>query len=89
MAVKRRIEIFSAGCPACEETVSLVNSMACASCEIEVLDMREPDVASRARMYGIHRVPAIVVDGKRAACCQASAVDAASLRAAGIGVPLS
>ena len=27
MATKRTIEIFSAGCPACEETVTLVNGI--------------------------------------------------------------
>jgi glutaredoxin 3 len=31
MATKRTIEIFSAGCPACEEAVTLVNQLACPS----------------------------------------------------------
>ena len=38
MATKRTIEIFSAGCPACEETVTLVNRIACPSCDVTVLD---------------------------------------------------
>jgi hypothetical protein len=29
MTTKRKIEIFSAGCPACEETIQLINSIAC------------------------------------------------------------
>ena len=29
MNAKRKIEVFSAGCPACEETVQLVNRIAC------------------------------------------------------------
>jgi hypothetical protein len=29
MSTKRQIEIFSAGCPACEETVALVSRVAC------------------------------------------------------------
>lgn len=45
----RRVEVFSAGCPACEETIRLVNEIACPSCGIEVLDMRDPEVAARAR----------------------------------------
>ncbi len=39
MADKRRIEIFSAGCPACEETIQMVNALACPSCDVQVLDM--------------------------------------------------
>ena len=69
MPQTRKIEVFSAGCPACEETISLVNSIACESCDVEVLDMRQADVAARAKRYGVHRVPSVVIDGKLAACC--------------------
>jgi hypothetical protein len=31
MAGKRKIEIFSAGCSACEDTIKLVNDLACGS----------------------------------------------------------
>jgi glutaredoxin len=82
---KRKIEVFTAGCPACEETIRLVNSIACPSCEVSVLDMKEGAVASRARKLGIRSVPAIVIDGKLASCCQGRGVDAGSLRAAGVG----
>jgi hypothetical protein len=40
MADKRKVEICSAGCPACDEAVALVRSIACPSCDVEVLDMR-------------------------------------------------
>ncbi len=40
MSERRKIEIFSAGCPACDETVQMVNAIACPSCDVEVLDMR-------------------------------------------------
>lgn len=83
---KRKIEIFSAGCAACEETVKLVNQIACESCEIEVLDMRQDDVAARARQYGIRTVPAVVIDGKLSDCCAGSGVEERSLRSAGVGV---
>lgn len=88
MSDKRKIEIFSAGCPACEEAVRVVNKIACPSCETEVLDMRRPEVAARAKWYGISSVPAVVVDGKLADCCAGRGIDEASLRAAGVGVPL-
>lgn len=85
MAHQRQIEIFSAGCPACEETVKLVKSIACPSCEVTVLDMNDADVAAKATQLGIHSVPAVVIDGKLADCCTARGPDATSLKAAGIG----
>ncbi len=60
---KRRIEIFSAGCSVCDETITLVKQIACPSCEIEVLSLREAEVAARAKQYGINSVPAVIVDG--------------------------
>jgi glutaredoxin len=88
MSNKRKIEIFSAGCPACEETVQTVKGIACPYCETEVLDMHQPEVAERAKQLGISRVPAIVIDGTLAACCASGPVDEQFLRAAGVGVPL-
>jgi hypothetical protein len=86
---KRTIEIFSAGCPACEEAVELVNRVACPSCDVTVLDMRHPDVASRAKRLGIRSVPAVVIDGRLADCCAGRGPDEQTLRAAGLGQPLS
>jgi glutaredoxin 3 len=83
--MKRKIEIFSAGCPACEETIQLVNRIACPSCEIHVLDMRESAVAERARTLGVRSVAAVVVNGKLADCCTGRGPDETGLRAAGIG----
>jgi glutaredoxin len=85
MAEKRKIEILSAGCPVCEETIQLVNRIACASCEVVVLEMKDPAVASRAKSLGVRSVPAVVVNGKLAACCAGRGPDEASLRAAGVG----
>lgn len=89
MAEKRKIEVFSAGCPACEETIQLVNSIACPSCEVTVLDMRDAQVATRAKQLGIRSVPAVVINGWLADCCADRGVDTGILRAAGIGQPLS
>lgn len=82
---KRKVEIFSAGCPACDEAVTLVNSLACDSCEVEVLDMKQPGVSERAKGLGIRSVPAVVIDGTLAACCSGRGPDAATLTAAGLG----
>ena len=88
MSDKRKIEVFSAGCPPCEEAVRTVKRIACPSCEVEVLDMHQPEVAARAEQYGVRSVPAVVIDGKLADCCAGRGVDEATLRAAGVGVPL-
>ena len=88
MNAKRKIEVFSAGCPVCEETLELVNKMACPSCEVSVLDMRDESVASRARELGVRSVPAVAVDGSLAECCSGRGVDESGLRTAGIGQPI-
>lgn len=88
MAAKRKIEIFSAGCAACETAIARIRDLACPSCEIEVLDMNRSDVADRARMLGIRSVPAVVIDGKLADCCAGRGPDEAVLKAAGLGTPV-
>jgi len=88
MSAKRKIEIFSAGCPACEETIALVKRVACPSREVTVLDMQDPAVASRAQSLGIRSVPAVIIEGQLADCCAGRGPDEATLRAAGLGQPL-
>ena len=89
MTTQRKIEIFSAGCPACQETINTVESIACPSCDVTVLDMNDAEVAARAKDFGIRSVPAVVIDGKLADCCTERGPDEATLRAAGLGQPIS
>jgi glutaredoxin 3 len=88
MASTRTVEVFSAGCPACDDTVQLVERLACPSCEVKVLDMNDANVARRAKDFGIRSVPAVVVDGEVASCCLGGPTEE-DLRATGIGQPLS
>jgi len=88
MNSKRKFEVFSAGCPLCEDTIALVNSVACPSCEVSILDMSDKSVAVRAKSLGIRSVPAVVIDGKLADCCAGGGPDVAILRATGLGSPL-
>ena len=88
MNAKRKIEIFSAGCSVCQKTEKLVNDIACDSCQISVLDMHDADVSKRAESFGIKTVPAVVIDGNLAKCCQGQGPDEVALRAAGLGQPL-
>lgn len=39
MTAKRKVEVFSAGCPACADVVTLVQGLTCSSCEVDVLDI--------------------------------------------------
>ena len=79
---KRRIEVFSAGCSACHEAVELVKRIAGSSHEVEIVDMHKHEVASRAKHYGIQCVPAVVIDGKLAACCAGRGVREETIREA-------
>lgn len=88
MSPRRKVEIYSAGCPACEDAINLVNDIACASCEVTVHDMKDSAVANKARTLGIKSVPAVVIDGKLADCCRDQGISEAVLRREGIGQPL-
>jgi glutaredoxin 3 len=88
MSNKRTIEVFSAGCLACEETIELINRVACPSCKVLVLDMKDPAVARRAKSLGIRSVPSVVIDGKLADCCAGRGPEEVTLRAAGLGQPI-
>jgi glutaredoxin 3 len=88
MNATRQIEVFSAGCPICEESIQLINRVACPSCDVTILDMRDPQVASRAKSLDVRSVPAVVIDGTLADCCAGRGPDEPTLRAAGLGQPL-
>jgi glutaredoxin len=87
MTAKRKIEIFSAGCSVCQETIQMVKRNACQFCEITVLDMNDSKVAGRAKQLGVRSVPAVVIDSKLADCCAGRGPDEATLKAAGLGQP--
>lgn len=46
---QRTIEIFSAGCPLCDEVISAVRSEARPSCHVIVSDLRNTATAERTR----------------------------------------
>jgi glutaredoxin len=86
---KRLVEVFTAGCPICEKTVSLVEATACPSCEVRVYDLREGcttnECREKAKRYGIIAVPAVAVNGVLLDCCRREPIAADRLRAAGVG----
>ncbi len=88
MTDKRTIEVFSAGCAVCDDAVARVKALACPSCAITVLDMKDPVVAQRAKDLGVRSVPAVAINGVLADCCAGRGLDDAALKAAGLGTPL-
>ncbi len=92
MSQKRRIEIFTAGCPVCDETVKQVREAACPDCEVIIYDLNKGcetnECRDKAKEYGIKSVPAVAIDGKLASCCSNNGVDIEALKQAGLGQPL-
>ncbi len=85
MTMKRKVEVFSAGCPACQTAIELVNRLSCGSCEVTILDMNDIHVAKRVRDIGVRSVPAVAINGQLASCCTGAGVEEWALRAAGLG----
>jgi glutaredoxin len=79
------VEVFSAGCATCRETIELVQQLAGDAHEVQVHDMRKATVARRAKSLGIRSVPTVIIDGKLAGCCAGRGPDEATLRAEGLG----
>ncbi len=71
-----------------DDAVDMVKRISCQDCEINVMDMKNPIVAERAKSLGIQSIPAIVIDGKLADCCAGRGPDEATLEASGLGKPL-
>jgi len=86
---KRRVEVFTAGCPLCEDAVRLVTSLACPSCDLQIYDLREGCATSECRekaaRYGVTAVPAVAVNGVLPDCCRQAPITADRVIAAGIG----
>ena len=85
MADRRKIEVFSAGCPTCNEVIEAVKREACPSCEVIELNMMDARAFARAKKLGIQSVPAVVIDGKLTSCGGLTSVDIEAIKAAGLG----
>jgi len=82
MTAKKKIEVFSAGCSTCKETIEVIQRLAGSSHEVVIHDMKKSEVASKAKQYGVRSVPAVVIDGKLAGCCAGRGPDENVLRSA-------
>ena len=82
---KRQVEIFTADCPLCDETVKLVKKLACSGCQVSIYDLREPADLAKAEQYRINGVPAIAINGR---LMLTGKPDVEQLQAIGIGQPV-
>lgn len=74
MDARGLIEVFTSGCSACEGTIQYANELAAdGGHEVRVWNTATTGEANereqRMRRYGIHELPAIVIDGELLACC--------------------
>jgi len=64
----KKVEVFSAGCSACKETIEMVKRLA-GKHEVIIHDMHQAEVAAKAKGFGVRSIPAVVIDGNLASCC--------------------
>jgi len=79
---KHTIEIFSAGCATCKETIEMVKKVVGSDHTVQVHEMEHGDTAARAKTLGVRSLPAVVVNGKLAGCCAGRGPDEHVLREA-------
>lgn len=86
---KRKVEVFTAGCPVCEPVVEMVKSLACDSCEVTVYNLSEScdtkACLTKVQEYRITSLPAVVVNGELLSCCSGSGVSREQILSAEIG----
>lgn len=87
--MKRQIEIFTANCPVCDPVVKTVEELACDECEVTIYDMvrmcEDKTCLNKIDTYSIHKILAVVVNGKLLECCKDSMITRERLIEAGIG----
>ena len=79
------VEVFTAGCNACDDALRLVRSVLCEDCDLQIHDMKTEAGGAKAKRYGVARVPAVVVNARLADCCKQVGVDESVLRGLGVG----
>ena len=62
--MSKKIEVFTAECPLCKETLELIKKEACSECEVIERRCSGEECCEPAKDYGIKAVPTVVVDGK-------------------------
>lgn len=86
--MRKRVEIFTAGCTLCNPVVELIRSNSSENCDVMVYDLIKQcdskECLSKVVEYGVKSIPAIVVDGKLLDSCQNSGISIMDLINSGI-----
>jgi hypothetical protein len=89
MSNKRKVEVFTSGCPVCEQVVDMVRSLASDSCEVTVYNLAElcdtKECLTKVKEYNITCLPAVAVNGQLLSCCEGKGVSKELLQSAGVG----
>lgn len=68
MGTGHKIEVFTAGCPLCVETVKILMEAMCPKCTLKEYNVSEKceDLTCMRKVeeYGIRAIPTVVVDGQ-------------------------
>lgn len=84
---RRKVEVFSAGCPVCTDLVDLVKATVCPDCELTIYNLNQGQGVDEAKKYGVTALPAVAVEGKLLDCCKRPHITKHDLEAAGLGKP--
>lgn len=88
---KRKIELFTAGCPVCDPVIEMVKSMACNNCDVIIYNIADKsnreEYMKKIKSYNIETIPSVAVNGKLLSCCENKGVNREDLEKAGVGQP--
>ncbi len=87
-AMKKKVEVFTAGCSVCTPVVELIKTNASKLCDIIIYDLlkqhESKECLAKIAEYNIKAIPAVAVDGKLINCCQNTGVSKEELVKAGV-----
>lgn len=86
--MKKKVEIFIAGCTVCSPVVDLLKSSISDNCELIIYDLikqcESKECLIKVHEYGIKAIPSIAVDGKLLKCFENKGISKEELINAGI-----
>ena len=88
MSEKRKVEVFTAGCPVCQGVVDMINELACPHCNVSIYNLNQNEGVEEAKAYGVTALPSVAVNGKLLECCERGPITKSDLKEAGVGRPL-
>ncbi|SPF41464.1 Uncharacterized 9.0 kDa protein in mobE 3'region [Syntrophobacter sp. SbD1] len=88
MERRRKVEVFTAGCPVCQGVVDMVKELACPHCELIFYNLNNNEGVEQAKSYGVAAVPSVAINGALLECCKHKPITREDLQAAGLGKSL-